>query len=293
MNLIMSILRFFYRGFQYMISGVPNHIVNVNVASLAPSDLLKGRCALITGGTSGIGFEIAKAFINAGGTVVITGRSQDRIDVALSKLKKGRSFGVVLDNTNVGSFDNKFAELLRVLNQANVPQIDILVNNAGVNGKGMPNATEEDYDKILDTNLKGVFFLSQMFGKYLVQNNIKGNILNIASASSLRPADSAYSITKWGVRGLTLGLAKSLGKEGITVNGIAPGPTATPMLIKDDKVNLYLNRIPLGRYIMPEEIANMAVVLVSDMGRSIMGELIYMTGGAANLTYDDVNYTFR
>lgn len=63
----MSILRFFYRGFQYMISGVPNHIVNVNVASLASSDLLKGRCALITGGTSGIGFEIAKAFINAGG----------------------------------------------------------------------------------------------------------------------------------------------------------------------------------------------------------------------------------
>ena len=291
MNPIKSTLRFFYRGFQYMISGVPNHIVNVNVASLASSDLLKGRCALITGGTSGIGFEIAKAFINAGGTVVITGRSQDRIDVALSKLKKGRSFGIVLD-TNVGSFNNKFAELLNVLNQENVPQIDILVNNAGVNGKGMPNATEEDYDKILDTNLKGVFFLSQMFGKYLVRNNIKGNILNIASASSLRPADSAYSITKWGVRGLTLGLAKSLGKEGITVNGIAPGPTATPMLIKDDKANMYLGRIPLGRYIMPEEIANMAVILVSDMGRSIMGELIYMTGGAANLTYDDVKYGF-
>lgn len=268
-------------------------MVNVSVVSLASSDLLKGRCALITGGTSGIGFEIAKAFINAGGTVVITGRSKDRIDAALAKLHKNKSFGLVLDNTNVGSFDIKFTELLSVLNHANVPQIDILVNNAGVNGKGMPNATEEDYDKILDTNLKGVFFLSQMFGKYLVRNNIKGNILNIASASSLRPADSAYSVTKWGVRGLTLGLAKSLGKEGITVNGIAPGPTATPMLIKDDKANMYLGRIPLGRYIVPEEIANMAVILVSDMGRSIMGELIYMTGGAANLTYDAVNYTFR
>lgn len=291
MNPIKSTLRFFYRGFQYMISGVPNHIVNVSVVSLASSELLKGRCALITGGTSGIGFEIAKAFINAGGTVVITGRSQDRIDAALAKLHKGKSFGFVLDNTNVGSFDNKFRELQSVLNQANVPQIDILVNNAGVNGIGMPNATEE-YDKILDTNLKGVFFLSQMFGRYLVRNNIKGNILNIASASSLRPADSAYSVTKWGVRGLTLGLAKALGKEGVTVNGIAPGPTATPMLIKNDKANMYLGRIPLGRYIMPEEIANMAVFLVSDMGRSIMGELIYMTGGAANLTYDDVKYGF-
>ena len=131
-----------------------------------------------------------------------------------------------------------------------------------------------------------------MFGKYLVKNGIKGNILNIASASSFRPADSAYSVTKWGVRGVTLGLAKALGKEGITVNGIAPGPTATPMMLKSDDANMYLNRIPLGRYITPEEIANMAVILVSDMSRSIMGELIFMTGGAANLTYDDVKYGF-
>ena len=171
-------------------------------------------------------------------------------------------------------------------------QIDILVNNAGVNGQGMPNATEEEYDKILDTNLKGVFFLSQMFGKYFIQNGIKGNILNIASASSLRPATSAYSLTKWGVRGLTLGLAKALGKEGITVNGIAPGPTATPMMLKSEETNMNLESIPLGRYIMPEEVANMAVILVSDMGRSIMGELVFMTGGAGNLTFDDVCYSF-
>lgn len=91
---------------------------------------------------------------------------------------------------------------------------------------------------------------------------------------------------------MTLGLAKALGKEGITVNGIAPGPTATPMMLKSDDANMYLNRIPLGRYITPEEIANMAVILVSDMSRSIMGELIFMTGGAANLTYDDVKYGF-
>lgn len=159
-------------------------------------------------------------------------------------------------------------------------------------GRGMPNATEKEYDNILDTNLKGVFFLSQMIGKYFVRNNIKGNILNIASASSLRPADSAYSVAKWGIRGLSLGLAKALGKDGITVNGIAPGPTATPMMINNKELNMNLDRIPLGRYVMPEEIANMAVILVSDMGRSIMGELIFMTGGAANLTYDDVKYGF-
>lgn len=265
----------------------------INVISLPQNRLLEGRCALITGGTSGIGFSIAKAYLNAGVTVVITGRSQDRIDSALSKLSnEGKAFGCILDNTNVPSFDKAFNDLQILLQNKGVSKIDILVNNAGVNCCGMPNATEEDYDKVLDTNLKGVFFLSQMFGKYLVENNIQGNILNIASASSLRPADSAYTVAKWGIRGLTLGLAKSLAKNGITVNGIAPGPTATPMLIKDGQTNMNLDRLPLGRYITPEEISNMAVILVSDMGRSIMGDIVYMTGGAGLLTYDDVNYSF-
>ncbi len=272
----------------------PKHIVYIKVCSISPNELLKGRCALITGGTSGIGFAIAEAFLKSGATVVITGRSQDKIDKALKGLSVlGQSFGFILDNTKVDSFENELYEILKKINDAGVPKIDILVNNAGINGVGMPNATEEEYDKILDTNLKGTFFLSQWFGKYFIQNNIRGNILNIASASALRPADSAYSLTKWGIRGLTLGLAKSLGKEGITVNGIAPGPTATPMLLKNKDTNMKLDRIPLGRYIMPEEISNMAVFLTSEMGRSIMGELIYMTGGAANLTYDDVTYTFR
>lgn len=190
------------------------------------------------------------------------------------------------------SFDDNFNNLRSLLAKKGIAPIDILVNNAGVNFKGMPNATEDEYDKVLDTNLKGVFFLSQMFGKYMVTNGIKGNILNIASSSSLRPADSAYTLSKWGIRGLTLGLAKSLAKYGITVNGIAPGPTATPMMIKDGQTDMSLGRLPLGRYIMPEEISNMAVLLVSDMGRSIMGDIIYMTGGAGILTYDDVPYSF-
>lgn len=155
----------------------------------------------------------------------------------------------------------------------------------------MPNATEEAYDAVLDTNLKGVFFLSQMIGRYMVDNKIKGNILNIASSSSLRPAFSAYTLSKWGIRGLTLGLAKALAPEGITVNGVAPGPTATPMLIKDDNKNL-INKIPLGRYVLPEEIANMAVFLTSGMGKAIIGDIVYMTGGAAVVSYEDMSYHF-
>lgn len=268
-------------------------VVKCNVSCLAPNELLKGRCALITGGTSGIGFSIAQAFLNAGADVVITGRSKERLDTAVEKLKSDNMVhGIELNNTKVCDFEDTFKRLLTVVQKDGIPQIDILVNNAGVNYKGLPYATEEEYDQVMNTNLKGAFFLSQLFGKYLVSSQIKGNILNIASASSLRPADSAYSLSKWGLRGLTLGLAKALSPYGITVNGIAPGPTATPMMIKGDNPNMVLDRIPLGRYIMPEEIANMAVFLVSDIGRSVMGDIVYMTGGAGLLTYDDVKCSF-
>lgn len=277
----------------YVINGQPQQVVYPQICLLKFSKLLEGRTAIVTGGTSGIGYAIAKAFLNAGATVIITGRNQGRITTSVEKLKAetscDRVYGKDLDNTEVSTFDKIFND---ILSHKETSKIDILVNNAGVNFKGMPNAIEEEYDKVMDTNLKGVFFLSQLFGKYLVKNGIRGNILNIASSSSLRPADSAYTLSKWGIRALTLGLAKSLAKNGITVNGIAPGPTATPMMIKDKNQNMALDRLPLGRYIMPEEIANMAVILVSDMGRSIMGDIIYMTGGAGNLTYDDVPYTF-
>lgn len=273
----------------------PKRNVTVNIATLPKNQLLQSRCAIITGGTSGIGYSIAEAFLNAGATVIITGRSKDRIDTAIKKLsciKGNKIFGFELDNRNVSSFEGCFKEMLSCVKAYGISSIDILVNNAGVNFKGMPNVIESEYDLVLDTNLKGAFFMSQIFGKYMVANKIHGNILNIASASSLRPADSAYTLSKWGIRGLTLGLAKALGKDGITVNGIAPGPTATPMMLNNGEKNMNLNRILLGRYIMPEEISNMAVILVSDMGRSIMGDIIYMTGGAGILTYDDVNYSF-
>ncbi len=258
-----------------------------SIVQLSPNELLKGRRALVTGGTSGIGFSIAESFLKAGADVIITGRTQSRLDVAVSTLSKyGNISSCALDNTDVSSFEEIFYRLLSGGND-----IDILVNNAGVLGAVLPNAKETDYDLVLNTNLKGAFFLSQLVGKYMKENHIKGNILNIASSSSLRPAVSAYTLSKWGLRGLTLGLAKVLAPYGITVNGLAPGPTATPMLNADNN-NITNDNIPLGRYVMPEEIANMAVFLVSEMGRSIIGDIVYMTGGAGVVTYEDMNYHF-
>ena len=286
----MSLKQYLKRGIRFILQGVP--VIQASIVTIAPNDLLKSRVALITGGTSGIGFSIAQAFLNSGATVIITGRNDERIKEACIKLEsdlyKGKILGAVLDNTKVETFENTFHNVIK---QLEGKQIDILVNNAGVLGGHISTATIDEYDKVMDTNLRGVFFLCQMFGKYLKDNSIKGNILNIASSSSLRPAVSAYTLSKWGIRGLTLGLARALAPYGIIVNGIAPGQTATPMLLKDASKGLATNTI-LGRYALPEEIANMAVFLVSEMGCSMVGDIVYMTGGSALLSYEDMDYRF-
>ena len=289
----MSIKTYIKRGLTYLLKGVPEYHITANITTLAPNNLLKGRTALVTGGTSGIGFEIAKAFLSAGAKVIITGRNQELINKSCAQLKEIKSdyliYGIQMDNSNISSFKEKFEE---ILNLKNISEIDILVNNAGVLGGDIKDVTEVEYDQIINTNLKGVFFLSQLIGTYYKENKIKGNILNIASSSSLRPAASAYTISKWGVRGLTLGLAKLFAPYNITVNGIAPGPTATKMILKDDNINIAFPKNPIGRCATPEEIANMAVFLTSNMGRTIVGDIIYMTGGAGLITFDDVNYNF-
>ena len=263
-------------------------VIQCNVTTLAPNEYLKGRSALITGGTSGIGYSIAEAYLKSGANVIITGRNEERLHSSCEKLSAfGTVRGYVLDNTCVSSFEKIFNDIITDMGGA---KFSILVNNAGVQGAEYPNAKEKEYDLAMDTNLKACFFLSQIFGKYMIENNIRGNILNVCSSSSLRPAISAYTLSKWGLRGLTLGLAKSLANYGIVVNGVAPGATATPMLNKNDKNDLSYAYSPIGRYILPEEIANMAVFLVSDMGKSIVGEVVYMTGGQGLITYDDINY---
>ena len=113
-------------------------------------------------------------------------------------------------------------------------RIDILVNSAGVlNHLDFLDMSEQEYDSIMDINAKGTFFMSQAVAKHMIENRIKGHILNVTLSSALRPAWTPYQMSKWAVRGLTLGMADRLLPYGIIVNAIAPAPTATPMLEKN------------------------------------------------------------
>lgn len=290
----MRLKQYIKRGVKFILHGVPERKVYAQVSYLAPSELLKGRTALVTGGTSGIGFEVAKAYINAGARVVITGRNEEKVKKACEAInkevsRKGNIFGIVMNNTDVKSMPSKLQDIERVLGTGH---IDILVNNAGVVGGEVKDCTEELYNTILDTNLKGTFFLSKLVARYWVDNQIEGNILMMGSSSSLRPATSAYTLTKNALYGFTKGLAKVLAPHGITVNGLAPGPTATPMTMPNGVRDEISFPNPLGRFVMPGEIANMAVFLVSNMGRSIIGDMVFMTGGSGIVTFDDVKYSF-
>jgi 3-oxoacyl-[acyl-carrier protein] reductase len=295
----MSIKTYLKRGISYILHGQPivNNHITARIVQLSPSELLKGRTAFITGGTSGIGLAIAKAFIIAGAEdVIITGRNSERLKKACHEIQNatsnlsGNIHGIEMDINNVKNMDKMWKEALSC-SQKN--KIDIVVNNAGVLGSAFGNTTEEDYNMVMDTNLRGTYFLSQLVAHYMKDNNIKGNILNVASSSSLRPAASVYTLSKWGIRGLTMGMARVLTQYGITVNGIAPGPTATPMLQKErNGDSIFHPRSLTGRYATPEEIANLAVVLVSDMGKMIVGDIIYATGGAGVVTNEDVFFSF-
>ena len=250
-------------------------------------EVLKGKVAVVTGGTTGIGFEIAKAFIHNGASVIITGRDSERIANAVVKLKKeiGNSenmfvCGEVLDNTMTTQIEDRWKQILSHIENKH---IDILVNNAGVISKTHFGKTDEkDYNLVMETNLKGTYFLSEIVSNYMIENGIKGNILNISSSSALRPAVSAYSMAKWAIHGLTLGMAKKLSPYGIVVNSIAPGPTATRMLQSDNRMSS-----PSERYATASEIANLAVIMVSDMSKMLNGDTMYATGGCGLLTFDD------
>ncbi len=277
-------------------------VVEVKVPIIIPmyyGELLKNRYALITGGNSGIGFAIADVFLRNGANVIISGRNYEKLSNACKKLSSISTSGggessidfVLLDNENTQSVQNGFAKALKKTNN----KLDILVNNAGVSSGDFSNLNEKEFDTTLNINLKSVYFLSSLFATHIkteLYNISKANILNIASSSSLRPATSPYMLSKWGIRGLTLGLAKSLIPYNIVVNALAPGPTVTPMLVPHTQETIDLPNNPIKRFVTPQEIANLAVVLVSDMSRTIVGDCVYMSGGAGLITFDDVDYGF-
>ncbi|SBV95763.1 SDR family NAD(P)-dependent oxidoreductase [uncultured Dysgonomonas sp.] len=251
-----------------------------NIAYINCGEVLKGKNILITGGSSGIGFCIAKKCVQEGATVVITGRDENKLKQAKEKINSSLLKVLTWDISQIANMEEGILKTKELLNN----DIDILVNNAGiVNSIQFPNVTEEVWDKVYATNSKGLFFLTQsLCGKWIKENKIKQRkIINISSQGGFVGAVYPYRMTKWDIAGLTQGLAIKLAPYGIIVNGIAPGVVVTNMQsdFQNRAENVYCTQNPLERFALPEEIAELAVFLMSDASNFITGQTIICDGG--------------
>lgn len=255
------------------------NIVPINIP-IQSTNLLENKVALIVGGTGGIGVGIAEAFISAGAKVIISGRREASVKKTLEKIGFDAK-GVVLDLNKVSEFENVLNQALSLSNEH---RIDILVNCAGAHGnEKFGEVSEKTWDSILDTNLKGMFFMTQTVSNYMIHNKIKGHILNVSSAGALKPGYTPYEISKSGVASFTRGAAAELIQYGIVVNAIGPGPVATAMLNRNDGDTLYTDCVPSKRFATPLEIGQLAVIMVSDMCDLVVGDTWYISGGSGTI----------
>lgn len=255
-------------------------ITNVNISYLNSGDILHGKKVLITGGSSGIGLEIARKCLSGGAHVIITGRNITKLKDAIINLNSDNCYSISWDISDVSIISEKIRECEEIFGSP----IDVLVNNAGIApSKFWSEVDEQEWDTIYSTNLKGAFFLTQeIVNKWNLNyhDNYK-KIINISSQGGYVGATYPYRMVKWDIRGLTKGLGKSLISKKIIVNGIAPGLVKTSMqsfsLQQGD--NLFTNQNPVKRLCLPEEIAELASFLISDTSNFIIGQTIVCDGG--------------
>ena len=245
--------------------------------------MLRGKSAVITGGTRGIGFAVAKKFLENGAAVALWGSRQETVEGALEKLRaENPDWSVTGMSPDLGSLQEVEAAMQQV--KERFGRLDILVNNAGVSAReSFYDYREEDFEKITDLNLNAVFRCSRAAAP-LMKEQGGGVILNTSSMVSIygQAAGVGYPATKFAVNGLTKSLARELGRDHIRVNAVAPGVIRTDMVaaLPKELIEPLIRTIPLGRVGEPEDVANAFLFLASDMASYVTGEILSVDGAA-------------
>ncbi len=246
--------------------------------------MILGKKVLITGGTSGIGKDIAKYFASHGANVAIFGTNSERGEEAVREIEANRVGSdqkVFFINVDVSKAAPVEAAINKILVEFGA--IDILINNAGiVRDSLLVRMKEEDWDKVIEVNLKSVYNTCRIVAKAMMKAR-SGKIINITSIIGLigNPGQVNYAASKAGMIGFSKSLAKELASRGICVNCIAPGFIETPMtdVLNETMKTSLLEEIPLGRMGKTLDIAKAALFLASDMSDYVTGEVITVAGG--------------
>ncbi|MGI4819952.1 MAG: SDR family NAD(P)-dependent oxidoreductase [Janthinobacterium lividum] len=241
---------------------------------------LAGRVALITGGGTGIGLEIARCMVHAGATVIITGRRESVLQDSAADLGVGAKY-IVNDICDLSAIEELVEQV-----EATYGPLDILVNNAGINMKKPAlEVTDEDFSRIIHTNLNAVFALTRAAAKRMVARR-SGTILMISSMAAYYGIDRvvAYAASKSAVEGMVKVLASEFSAHGVRVNAIAPGfieteMSRTAMNSDPDRRDRAMRRTPMGKFGRPEDIGHAAVFLSSEAARYITGVSLPVDGG--------------
>jgi NAD(P)-dependent dehydrogenase (short-subunit alcohol dehydrogenase family) len=242
---------------------------------------LKDRVAIVTGASQGLGEAIACAMAEAGAKVVLASRTLSKLEEVADGIRNNGGHALVVQADVANRKDH---EKIVDVALSQWDQIDILVNNAGMNIRVAPeDYREEDWDAVVDTNLKGTFFLTQLVGRQMIEQQY-GKIIHIASLASITglPDIPAYTAAKGGLGALTYQLAVNWAKYAINVNSICPGYIRTPLtrdLEASERGEYILNRVPMGRWGEPDDIAGTAVFLASSASDFLTGQLIVVDGG--------------
>lgn len=247
---------------------------------------LRNEKVIIFGGGSGIGKAIAARFIEAGAKVMIVGRTEEKLQDVAKELNSENLFYKAFDVTNIKNYGRLFSEAEKTLGG-----LSAFVNSAAVGsgslGRGYEpwDIAEDEWDMMTDINFKAAFFLMRDEINYLKENNIRGNILNIASNAACMDITGSYGASKEAIIKWTRSLGKRYGHDGIIINGIAPGATFTPMISRYAKeIDQPYPRHAIERFIRPDEIAELAFYLMSDFGEIICGHTVVADGGDNNAT---------
>ena len=269
----MSYKQYIKRGFKYVLNGTPIQNITADISYLQPNGRLSGKKIIVTGGGKGLGAAMATKFVSEGALVLISGRNEETLK------EKAEQIGcqyLTLDVQKTDSLDKFIHDADRILGG-----VDCLVNNAGISlhEPTFFDVTPDTFDAQIATNLRGGFFLTQSFTKLLLQEKRKGNVLFVSSETGETVDIRPYGFTKAAINSMVQGLACLFVKNGIRVNAVAPGITASDMIGLKTDGNLFLECNATNRVYLPEEVAETACFLLSDASGCISGQVVVCNNG--------------